>query len=142
MNSQDANDYIAFLDETMLKGGVTLSEWCIVIIQEADLAFVGGANLATVLTAMAGIETYLRSEYGSNHREGLAELTKLSPISDELKVEIDSLRIYRNRWVHVRDPNDDQELQKQPEKFDNELALNAKRAITALRKTIYLEQWA
>ena len=141
MDGDEAYDYIAFLDETLLKGGVMLSEWCVIIIREADLAFIGGANLATVITAMAGIETYLRSEYGSNDRVGLGELTKTSPIPEDLKIEIDSLRTYRNRWVHVRNPNEDQELQQQPEKLDKELELNAKRAITALRKTIYLNQW-
>jgi hypothetical protein len=133
MNGDEAYDYIAFLDETLLKGGVMLSEWCAIIIREADLA--------TIITAMAGIETYLRSEYGSNDKVGLAELTKTSPIPEDLKIEIDSLRTYRNLWVHVRNPNEDQELQQKPEKLDKELELNAKRAITALRKTIYLNQW-
>ena len=44
MDGDEAYDYIAFLDETLLKGGVMLSEWCVIIIREADLAFIGGAN--------------------------------------------------------------------------------------------------
>jgi hypothetical protein len=46
------------LDEELLKGGVILSEWYSFIVREADTAFAGGAYLASILTAVSGIETY------------------------------------------------------------------------------------
>ena len=55
--------YLTALDDELLKGGATMSEWCAFIVRDCDYAFVGGANLATVITATAAIETYLRAEY-------------------------------------------------------------------------------
>jgi len=63
MNEEARWKIINGLDEEMLMGGVILSEWCSFIVREADLAFVKGANLASILTAMAGVETDLRYEY-------------------------------------------------------------------------------
>ena len=62
------------LDEELLKGGVVLSEWCSFIVRESDTAFVNSAHLASILTAVSGIETYLRSEYAQNGRARLVEL--------------------------------------------------------------------
>lgn len=56
--SEDAKwAFIAALDNELLKGGATMSEWCAFIVRDCDYAFVGGANLATVITATAAIET-------------------------------------------------------------------------------------
>ena len=43
-----------------------LSEWASFVVREADTAFAMGADLASILTAVAAIETHLRAEYGSN----------------------------------------------------------------------------
>lgn len=63
MQGEDRWKFITDLDDQLLKGGVILSEWCVYIVQESDNSFAAGLHLATVLMAMAGIETYLRSEY-------------------------------------------------------------------------------
>jgi hypothetical protein len=40
--------FINSLDEEILKGGATMSEWCAFMVRECDFAFVAGANLVTV----------------------------------------------------------------------------------------------
>ncbi|HZH52322.1 MAG TPA: hypothetical protein VEZ16_10635 [Microvirga sp.] len=124
-----------------LKGGVILSEWCALIVQDTDLAFASGANLATIITATAGIETYLRSEYGAGERETLHKLIDGSPIREDLKAELHRIRKYRNRWVHVSDPSEDKDLIVNFEKYDRELEDMAIAAVRALRRTIYENQW-
>ena len=64
MIEQERWDYLLKLDEELLVGGVILSEWCSMIVREADTAYARGAHLASILTAVSGIETYLRSESG------------------------------------------------------------------------------
>jgi hypothetical protein len=129
------------LDEELLKGGVILSEWCSIIVKEADVAFVSGANLATIIVALAGIETYLRSEYGSDRSERLYDLIERSPIQDSLKSDLHTLRVYRNKWVHISDPWDDQALLNRPEEYEQELESMATVAVRALRRAIYENQW-
>jgi hypothetical protein len=70
MDQAERSEFLMALDAELLKGGVTLSEWCSFIVCECDAAFVAGANLATVVTAVAGIETHLRAEYPLGERAG------------------------------------------------------------------------
>jgi hypothetical protein len=141
MNQEERWKFITDLDGELLKGGVILSEWCSFIVREADTAFVGSAHLATVVTAMAGIETYLRSEYATRRSTTLHDLVEQSPLDDNLKHDIHALRRFRNRWVHVGDPTEDRELLDDPEKFEQELVQMARVAIRTLRMTIYENQW-
>lgn len=141
MHPEDRWNHLISLDEELLKGGVILSEWCSFIVSEADMAFVSGAHLASILTAVSGIETYLRSEYASSDKERLFKLIDESPIDSELKKDLHILRKYRNKWVHVGDPWDDQALVKNPEQFEVELQEMAFFAVRCLRRTIYENQW-
>lgn len=141
MNENERWKYLVSLDESLLKGGVILSEWCSFIIRETDIAFTSGANLAAILTAVSGIETYLRSEYSPNERVALFALINASPINAILKEELHTLRKYRNKWVHVNDPWNDEQLIERPEETEKELEEMAFFAATLLRKTIYENQW-
>lgn len=141
MNTEHRWEYLVALDEEMLKGGVILSEWCCFIVREADTAFASGANLASILTAVSGIETYLRSEYSDTGKERLATLISQSPIPEKLKEDLHALRKYRNRWVHVDDPWDDSDLLRKPDQTEAELETMALLAARALRETIYENQW-
>jgi hypothetical protein len=141
MNEEDRWKFITDLDDELLKGGVILSEWCSFIVREADTAFVGSAHLATIVTAMAGIETYLRSEYQTSRRNTLHDLIEQSGLKDSLKEDIHALRRFRNRWVHVDNPTEDRELLDAPGKFEQELERMAYAAIRTLRMTIYENQW-
>jgi len=132
---------LAALDEELLKGGVILSEWCSVIVRETDIAFVYSAHLASILTAMSGIETYLRSDYAQSKKERLVDLIDLSPIPNALKENLHTLRKYRNRWVHIDEPWDDAMLLEKPQTTEAELEQMAFFAARLLRETIYENPW-
>lgn len=141
MEPQSRWDHLVALDEELLKGGVLLSEWCSFIVRESDLAFVGGAHLASILTAVSGIETYLRSEYARTTKDKLFVLIDQAPINPDLKADLHKLRKYRNKWVHVDEPWEDGPLIEAPENFDRELEEVAFFAARCLRRTIYENQW-
>jgi len=144
MNSEEKWDYINKLDEELLLGGVILSEWSTFLIRDADEAFCSGANLAAILVSQAAIESHLRYEYVNNPattKLSFYTLIEQSPIPDDLKVDLHTLRKYRNKWVHVNDPSQDTDLLKRPEYYEKELEQMALLAVRALRQVIYLEQW-
>lgn len=137
MNDDDRWAMLLALDDELLRGGVMVSEWCSLIVRDADIAFAAGAFLASILTAVSGIETYLRAEYGESARPRLAELIDVSDIGADLKVDLHRLRRYRNGWVHVEDPNDDQALLENVARVESELETMALFAVRTLRRTIY-----
>ena len=141
MTEDDRWNLLVELDEELLKGGVILSEWCCFIVREADTAFVKQAHLASILTAVAGIETYLRSEYMDAPNQSLYELIEQYPIDNELKKDLHKLRKYRNNWVHVDDPWDDNELLENPTMYEKNLEEMALVAARSLRRTIYENPW-
>jgi hypothetical protein len=133
--------HLVALDDELLKGGVILSEWCSFIVREADTAFAKGAHLASILTAVSGVETYLRSEYSVTGKERFVELISLAAIEVDLKADLHILRKYRNSWVHVDSPWEDETLLEHPEKIEGELEQMAFFAARALRRVIYENQW-
>ena len=141
MNEDEKWEYLLRLEDELLVGGVILSEWCVFIVREADIAFVKNAHLSAILTAMAGIETYLRSEYGGDSRERFANLIRRAPIAPNLKNELHKLRRFRNKWVHVNNPWDDQVLLEDPKAQQHELESAAMNAVTLLHRIIFTEQW-
>ncbi|NQT20075.1 MAG: hypothetical protein HQ592_10255 [Planctomycetes bacterium] len=140
MTEEDKWQYLVELDERLLQGGVILSEWATFLIKDADTAFVGGAHLASIITALAGVETHLRAEGGSK-KQRLIELIDESDIEEDLKQELQILRQYRNKWVHVADPWDDDALLESPDDHESELEEMARRCAVALRRTIYTNPW-
>ena len=140
MNEQDKWDFINKLDEELLKGGVMLSEWSTFLIRDADVAFASGANLAALLTSLAGVESHLKYEYGESKRERLVDLIDKAPIESDLSQDLHRLRKYRNKWVHVDEPSQDEHLLSNPEENEQELETMATLAIKSLRRTIYTEQ--
>jgi hypothetical protein len=139
MTEDEKWDFLITLDDELLKGGVILSEWATYLIRSADLAFVSGAHLASLITGLAAVETHLRGEGGFTSQR-LFDLIENSDVED-LKVELQTLRKYRNKWVHVTDPWDDDDLLQSPEKHEAELEEMAKRCTIALRRTIYNNPW-
>ena len=129
------------LDDELLKGSVILPEWCSFIVRETDIAYANEAYLASILTAVSGIETYLRSEHSETGKERLFDLIDRASINDELKKDLHILRKYRNKWVHVDDPWDDKKLLEFPEQTEDELRKMSFFAVRTLRKTIYENQW-
>ena len=140
MTEEDKWQYLTDLDERLLQGGAVLSEWAAFLIRDADTAFVGGAHLASIITGLAGVETHLRGESGSS-KQRLVELIDRSDLEEDLKQELQVLRKYRNKWVHVDDPWDDDTLLESPEKHELELEEMARRCAVAVRRTIYTNPW-
>jgi len=144
MIEEEKWDYINKLDEELLVGGVILSEWSAFLIRDADTAFCSGANLAAILVSQAAIESHLRFEYGDSRtteRATFYDLIENAPLPNELRADLHELRKYRNKWVHVSDPREDQELLNRPEYYETELEQMAKFAIGVLREVTYLEQF-
>lgn len=141
MIENERSDYLNRLDDELLLGGVILSEWCGLIVREADTAFIRGAHLASILTAVAGIETYLRSEVSGAARKPLTQLIDCASIDPSLKADLHRLRKYRNRWVHVENPWDDAAIITDPERIESELESMAMSAAEALRRTVYSDQF-
>jgi len=141
MNEQSRWEFINGLDEDLLKGGVILSEWCSFIVREADLAFAKGADLASILTATSGIETYLRSEHAETQKERFCESIDLARLDPQLTETLHKLRKYRNKWVHVSDPWDDAKILDHPNQYEQELEEIALLATRTLRQVLYQNQW-
>ena len=141
MTGEERNAYILRLDDELLLGGVILSEWCTLITQQADIAFEAGADLAALLIAVSGIETHLRSESSSDQSVRLHRLIDDSGMSDPLKKDLHAMRRYRNRWVHVDEPWQDEELLSNPERTLNELESMSTLAMRLLRTVLYTNPW-
>lgn len=107
-----------------------ISEWATFLIKDADISFVSGANLSTIIISLAAIETCLRSE-ADCERMTFAELINRASIDEQLRAELHTLRKYRNKWVHVSSPWSDEPL------YESEIEETANRCITALRRIIY-----
>lgn len=120
--------------------GDILAEWATSLIKDADVAFVGGAYLASIITGLAGVETHLRGDSGRN-RKRFVELIDESDLKQGLKQELHALRTYRNKWVHVAEPWEDTSLLDSPEKHESELEEMARRCSVALRCAIYWNPW-
>jgi hypothetical protein len=128
-------------EDELLKGGVTLSEFSTFLVQDADLAFCAGADLAALLAAQAAMETHLRHEHRAVGGEGFAALIDRSGLPSDLTARLHEVRRYRNRWVHVADPDADSHLLAHPERNREELARMATAAMRALYEVIFLCQW-
>jgi hypothetical protein len=142
MTSQtDRTALLLQLDDELLKGGVVLSEWCAFLVRESDEAFEAGAYLASLLTALAAIETFLRSEVSGGKKKRLVDLIEASGLDPQLIGTLSDLRLYRNKWVHVDDPSNDEELLRSPEVIELELESKAFAGIRALRRVVYSSPW-
>ena len=140
MDTGERWNYLVRLDEELLKGGIITSERTVFLIRHADLAFVHEAHLAAILTAVAAIETHLRAE-SPNGRTRLVDLIDSSDLEPELKAELQYIRKFRNSWVHVDDPWDDSVFLEESEQSEQALFDASRRALIALRKTVYSNPW-
>ncbi len=122
-----------------MKGGYIFSEYVTELVRTTELAFVGEAWLSVVITSMAGIESYLRSEYGIK-KPTLSSLIDGAPFDQETKDELHALRRYRNSWVHVDEPWDDEKILDET-KLQQELEGMARRSVVALIRVIYENPW-
>lgn len=102
MNKEERENFFIAKEESLLKSGASFSEWCSFMCKSIYAAFINGADLATIITVMACIETYFKTEDISSRKKNLIVLINEYPfLGDEEKVKLHILRKYRNRWVHV-----------------------------------------
>lgn len=144
MTEQEKWDYIVALDEELLQGGVMLSEWSTFLARDAETAFCSGAHLAAILAAQAAIESHFRYEYLSPTESkgwGLYRMLESMPMPVDLKDNLNTLRRFRNRWVHVEDPASDEHLLEKPEYQEAELEEMARLAMRSMLRVLYSEQW-
>ena len=141
MNQGERLKIIQELDDKLLIGGVTIPEWCTFIVRETDMAFEAGADLAAIVMAMAGVETYIRGEFNYGPREPLFNMLGSCGFEEDLISDLQQLRQFRNKWVHVSSPNDDGELLEFPTKYEVEIEEMAIIALRSLRRVIYSNQW-
>ncbi|MFO1305613.1 MAG: hypothetical protein U1F54_17940 [Burkholderiales bacterium] len=141
MRPEERWDFLVQLDDEMLGGGVILSEWSTVLVRDADTAFANGAFLSAIFAAMAGIETHLRSECKGSRPLRLVDLITAADVSADTKNDLHQLRRYRNNWVHVESPWNDEPLIARPSEFEHEMELMASLAMRTLRKVIYANQF-
>lgn len=62
VNKSEREDYFIKQEEELLVGGAAFSEWCTFISKSVYDAFINGADLAAIITAVTCIETYLKTE--------------------------------------------------------------------------------
>jgi hypothetical protein len=134
-------DFLNALEEELLEGGVIIPESTTLICQQANEAFVSGVPLATLLTAVAAIEAYLRGESFASSREPLYSLINHAMLEEDLREDLHKLRKYRNRWVHFEDRWDDQHIATNSEATEEELDAMSFFAVRAMLRTLYSVQW-
>ncbi len=144
MTEQQKWDYIIQLDEELLRGGAVLSEWTTFLAKDSEVAFCSGAYLASILASQAAIESHLRFDYfNSTESKGWSfyDLIEKADLGSELTKELHDLRKYRNRWVHVKDPTNDNELLESTGYYEKELADFSKTTIRTMLKVLYSNPW-
>jgi uncharacterized protein YutE (UPF0331/DUF86 family) len=137
------NSFIHGLWDEHLKGGVTFTEFATFMANDAETAFEAGADLAAILAACSTIETYVRWEIlGEEHaRTTFKKLIEQSDLQDDLKDDLQKLREFRNRWVHVHDAGKDEVLLERPHEVWGEISEHAEFAMKCMIRTLCSNQW-
>ncbi|HEY5583240.1 MAG TPA: hypothetical protein VIK78_01970 [Ruminiclostridium sp.] len=137
MNKEEREYFFIQQEESLLKGGASLSEWCTFMSKSVYVAFVNGADLATIITVMACIETYFKTEELSMQKKNLAFLIDKYPfLGEKGKENLHMLRKYRNRWVHI-DCIDDTPVLKNEDIFIDEVQRMACLSIEMLLTVLF-----
>ena len=144
MTQDEKWEFLTGLDDELLLGGANVSEWAAFLIRDADEAFCAGANLAAILAAQAAMECHLRQDYcagNKSSKRGFYDLIQGTALPDDLRADLHTIRAYRNKWVHVDEPEADENLLTRPKYYHEELERMAKLAIRSMRRVIYLDQF-
>lgn len=138
MNKDERRKYLVSLDEELLCGGVVFSEYIAELIRNADISFENGAYWSAIITSVAAIEGYFKSELNTNSKR-LVDLINESNFSFNDIELLHNLRRYRNQIVHIKDPCDDEIILNSYEEFSLNEECVAKEAIRLLRYVVYSE---
>lgn len=144
MTENEKWNYINQLESDLLKGGTILSEWTSFLVKDSHLAYCSGAYLSSILSSQSAIECHLRYDYYSTEstkKLGFYALIEKLEISPKLKEDLHELRIFRNKWVHVNDPNNDSDLLERPKYYEEELLQFATKTIKTTLTIVLLNQF-
>ena len=133
-------EWLAQLDEELLDGGVITSDFAAELIRNADLCFIHDAFVACLVMCGATIETWLREEEGT-HDKRFVELIDASDLDPATKTEMHELRKERNRWVHIDDPWEGNDLEDQYSNGHPDLKAQCQSALRLMRKVVYSMPW-
>ncbi|NBB78612.1 MAG: hypothetical protein GVY36_04100 [Verrucomicrobia bacterium] len=111
------------------------SEWVTKLSYDAIEAFLHHLDIASILTTTATIETLLRLE--DPNIRNFRRLIERSKLNEGDKLRLNSLRAYRNQWVHVNKPFDDEHLHTNTKNAEEELSYMAKTGIEVMYTLIY-----
>jgi thymidylate synthase len=141
--TEERSEFVSQLWEKHLVGGVILSEYSTFLARDAEAAFEARADIATIILCVAAIETHLRHEFGLTRKDKVSfrQLIEESDLALQVQTDFNRLRKYRNRWVHVDDPWDDQTLQSESDKIGTELDEMARLAMKSLIIALCAFQW-
>jgi hypothetical protein len=139
-NEKEKWNYVVRLDDELLQGGVILSEYVSELIRNADISFVYGAYWASIITSVAAIEAYFKSETECNDKK-LFELINESGLNNKDIELLHNLRRYRNQIVHIKDPWNDEYILSSYDQFSTNEENIAKEAIRLLRTVVYSDPW-
>ena len=141
MDIDEREAYFLEQEEKLLLGGAAFTEWCTFISTDVYTAFINGADIATVITATACIETYLKSENTECKSKSLELLINDEKmLTDDEKKDLHILRKYRNSWVHA-DRLDDTSLLVSEDIFKKELENMAFLSVRLLLTVLFSNQY-
>lgn len=137
MNKSERELFFLEQEERLLKCGASFSEWCTFISKSVYDAFINGADLATIITVVTCIETYLKTENPENYKKNLAQLIDEEVLfTDREKEQLHKLRKYRNGWVHAKRV-DDVDLLENENKYKKELEEMSRLSIRMLLTVLF-----
>ena len=95
MDKRQRENFFIDLEEELLIGGAAFSEWSVFISKSAYDAFINGADLAAIITTLAVIESYLRTEDPNSKGKNLFILiNEYDFIDEKTRFQIHQLRKY------------------------------------------------
>lgn len=133
----EREEYFYVQSEELLTGGAAFSEWCTFISKSVYDAFINAADLSAIITALACIETYFRTEDEFSKGKKLFQLINEYPFLDDMtKNDLHKLRQFRNHWIHL-DETDDSDILHDETKYEIECEEMAFLSIELLLKVLY-----
>jgi hypothetical protein len=140
LNSSERDEWTVKLEESLLIGGASFSEWATLMSHEAHTCFVAGADIATVILCASTCETYLRSET-SDFGSSFFELIEQYDFREELRADLHTLRLARNRWVHLREERHNDVPESYEMGYTLEIEASAKHSYETMLRVLFSNPW-
>ena len=135
--SIEREEYFLTKNEELLSGGAAFSEWCTFVSKSVYNAFISSADLSAIITSLACIETFFRTEDKFSKGKKLFQLiNEYSFLDDKTKKDLHRLRKFRNHWIHL-DEIDDSDIIHNEVKYEIECKKMAFLSIELLLKVLF-----